>query len=247
MSGPPAAGDGDRPNRRTQLLVIAGFALVIVIAAIAISVAGSGDDGDSGGEATADDTAIVEETLGGIPQEGVLLGEPDAPETIVEFVDLQCPFCAQFSTQAFPDVVDRFVRPGDANYELRVISFLGEDSGEAAEMAAAATLQDRLFDFTELFYLNQGEENSGFVTDDFLADLAERTPGLDAEAALDDRGSPEAQALVEENEAAAREFGVNSTPSFFLVRGDGEPAQLAPSDLTADAFADALESARSGG
>jgi protein-disulfide isomerase len=228
--------------------VLAGFAAVILIAAIVISVAGSDDDDSSAGsEDSGSATAVVEETLDGIPQEGVVLGDPDAPETIVEFVDLQCPFCAEFSTQAFPDVVEQFVRPGDVSYELRVISFLGEDSGEAAEMAAAATLQNRLFDFTETFYLNQGEENSGYVDDDFLTEIGEQTPGLDTDAALEERTSTEAQAIIDENESTAQEFGVSSTPTFFLVSGGGQPVEILPSDLTAQAFADALEAARSGG
>jgi protein-disulfide isomerase len=247
VSAGPGRGEGAGPNRRTQLLVLAGFAAVILIAAIVISVAGSDDESSDGGEASSADTALVEQTLDGIPQEGVLLGEPDAPETIVEFVDLQCPFCAEFSTEAFPEFVDRFVRPGDVNYELRVISFLGADSGEAAEMAAAAALQNRLFDFTEVFYLNQGEENSGYVTDEFLTEIGEQTPGLEVDAALEERSSPEVQSLIDENEATAEEFGVNSTPTFYLVTADGEQTELVPSDLTAEALADALEAARSRG
>ena len=82
------------------------------------------------------------------------------------------------------------MRPGDVLYELRVISFLGEDSGEAAEMAAAAALQNRLYEFAETFYLNQGEENSGYVTEEFLTEIAEKTPGLDVEQALADRTTP---------------------------------------------------------
>lgn len=248
MSSPASPSPGAGPNRRTQLIVLGAFAVIILIAAIVISQAGSDDDSSSSSDGAASgDTALVEENLGGIPQEGVVLGEPDAPETIVEFVDLQCPFCGEFSRRAFPDVVERFVRSGEVNYELRLISFLGQDSGEAAEMAAAATLQNRLFDFTEMFYLNQGEENSGYVTDEFLTEIAEATPGLDADAALDERTSPEAQAVIDENESEAQRIGVNSTPTFYLVSGDGEPVELGLSDLTADAFADALESARSGG
>ena len=186
----------------------------------------------------------MEDALEGIPQEGVFLGEDGAP-VVTEFVDLQCPFCAEFSTNAFNDVVEQHVRPGDVLYELRVISFLGEDSGVAAEMAAAAALQNRLYEFTETFYLNQGEENSGYVTEEFLTEIAEKTPGLDAEQALADRSSPEAQELVAENEARATELGVNSTPTFLLSEG-GEPTELQLSDLTPEAFTQALAAARGG-
>jgi len=230
-------------NRRTQLIVLGVLAALILIVAIVVSQSGS-DESDSGGDSGGGETAAsVEESLAGIPQDGVLLGEPDAPYKVIELIDLQCPFCAEFSTGALPQVIDEQVRSGEIALELRVISFLGEDSLEAAQMAAAATMQNRLFEFAETFFLNQGEENSGYVDEDFLTEIAEQTPGLDVEQALEDRESPEAQAIVEENEAVAQELGVDSTPTF-LLEGGGE---LALTELTAEAFASALQSARAGG
>ena len=137
--------------------------LAAVILVVAIVVSQSGSD-DSGGGVDAGTAAEVEKNLAGIPQQGLLLGEAGAAEKVVEFVDLQCPFCAEFSTGALPQVIDEKVRTGEIALELRVIGFLGEDSLEAAQMAAAASMQNRLFEFAETFYLNQGEENSGYVT-----------------------------------------------------------------------------------
>ena len=240
-----APGTPSSPDRRTQLIVLGVLAVLILIAAIVISQSGSDDDSSSAGESSGGDTAAVEDTLEGIPQEGVFLGDTATPEVVTEFVDLQCPFCAEFSTQALNDVIEEKVRPGEVRWELRVISFLGEDSGEAAEMAAAAALQNKLYEFTETFYLNQGEENSGYVTEEFLTEIAEKTPGLDAEQALADRTSPEAQALVAENEARASEEGVDSTPTFLLSDG-AEPTELELTALTPEAFNDALAAAQGG-
>ena len=229
-------------SRRTQLIVIAAFAAVILIVAIAVSLGGSDDGEEPSGNLEAD-AAEVERTLEGIEQEGIRLGDPAAPATVTEFVDMQCPFCAEFSREALPEVIEQQVRGGEVALELRVISFLGEDSGEAAELAAAATLQNRLWEFAELFFLNQGAENSGFVTDDFLTDLAEATPGLDADAALDARSSSEAAAVIDENEATAQELGVDSTPTFFVARRGGETRPLELDALTAEAFERALADA----
>jgi protein-disulfide isomerase len=224
-----------------QLIVLCALAVIILAAAIAISQSGSDD---SGGGTTTGSEEEVAASVEGIPQDGVFLGEEGAPETVAEFVDLQCPFCAEFSRNAFPDVIDQNVRSGDVRYELRVISFLGEDSGAAAEMAAAAALQDKLYEFAETFYLNQGEENSGYVTDDFLREVGEMTPGLDVEQALADRSSPEAQALISENEARATALKVTSTPTFILIGEGGGPEALQLSNLTASDFSSAIESAR---
>lgn len=239
MSGGPPGSQA--PNRRNQLIVLGVLAAVILIVAIVVSQSGP-DDSDGGGEEV--DTASVEKALAGIPQEGIFLGDREAP-VVTEFVDLQCPFCAEFSKSAFNQVVADHVRPGEIRYELRVIAFLGDDSTEAAELAAAAALQNKLYEFTETFYLNQGEENTGYVTDDFLTDVAEQTPGLDAEQAMDDRDSPGAQALMEENEQAASDLGINSTPSFVLADG-GEPTPLELNELTPDAFTEALAAAQGG-
>ena len=217
------------------------LAVLILIAAIVISQSGSDDDsgGGDGGETAAS-------ALEGIPQEGVFLGDQATPDVVTEFVDLQCPFCAEFSNNAFNDVVQDNVRPGDIQYELRVISFLGEDSGEAAEMAAAAAMQNKLYEFVETFYANQGEENSGYVTEEFLREIGEKTPGLDVEQALADRTSSEAQALIAENEARAVDLNVNSTPTFLFASEGGEPVPLELGDLTPEAFSQALASARGG-
>ena len=77
-------------------------------------------------------------------------------------------------------------------------------------------------------------------------EIAEATPGLDAEQALADQDSPEAEAIVAENESEASRLGASSTPTFILV-ADGETTELQLTELSAEAFHQALESARGGG
>ena len=96
------------------------------------------------------------------------LGQPDAPATLIEFADLQCPFCAEYTTGALPTVIQDYVRSGRLKMQLRLLRFIGPDSERGAEVAAAATLQDKGWDFSDLFFRNQGQENSGYATDAFL-------------------------------------------------------------------------------
>src|SRR3982751_5830497 len=66
--------------------------------------------------------------IGGIPQKGVTLGRADAPVTIVEFADPQCPFCKDYTLNEMPAVVQKYVRTGKAKMELRYLTFIGPDS-----------------------------------------------------------------------------------------------------------------------
>jgi protein-disulfide isomerase len=240
-------------SERTRRLALLGgaavVALVVVVVAIVISQGGDDDSSEpaAGDDAPAGETAEAGDPFEGITQDGVTLGDPDAPVTMIEFADLQCPFCAQYALDALPAVVDRFVRSGELKLELRLLTFLGPDSERGAEVAAAATLQDRLWQFSELFFENQGPENSGYATDQFLRRLARATPGLDVAQVTQDLDSPAAARLIRQASARGEALGVQGTPSFYLIRGSGRPEAFEVSSLDADSFTSELDSALGGG
>jgi protein-disulfide isomerase len=156
---------------------------------------------------------------------------------------MQCPFCAEFSEQVTPEIVERQVRSGELALELRVIPFLGADSETAAQAAAAAAEQDRLWQFAELFFAQQGMENSGYVTDEFITGIYEEIPGLDVEEANEFRTTPAAEELAAENLALADSLGVDATPTLLFAEGGGEPRELALAELSYTAFEEALAAA----
>jgi protein-disulfide isomerase len=225
-------------GRRTQLIVLGVLAAAILAAAIIVSLSG-GDDEDSDSPAPA---AEVEQLFEGIPQQGSTLGEAGAPTVVTEVVDMQCPFCAEFARNALPEVIEQQVRPGELKLQLAVVAFLGPDSVKAQEMAAAAQLQNRLWQFVETFYENQGKENSGYVTPEFLDRIAEEA-GVDAAKAQADIDAGKTRQIVTENNAVGKAIG--GTPTFLLVEGGGEE-ELKLSDLTADAFFQAIDAAQGG-
>ena len=210
-----------------RVAAIAALALVVVAVAVA-----------AGRPAEPAPAPAPSGLFDGIPQDGIALGSPDAPFVLTEFADPQCPFCAVYARDVLPTLVDRYVRTGKVRLELRVLAFLGEDSTRAGAMAAAAARQDRLWQFTDAFYRSQGAENSGYATDEFLRRIATQTPGLDVERAFAERGDTR---MLGAAERAAGTLGVSHTPAFYLRRGDGPARPLEPSDLTAEAFAAALD------
>jgi protein-disulfide isomerase len=215
-------------TRERRLWLLGGAAvLAAVIVAIAIVISQGGAEDDEPPPAQRSGAGEqAQDTLEGIPQDGVFLGDPDAPATLIEFADLQCPFCAEFATGELPGVIDEYVRSGDLRLELRLLAFLGPDSERSRQVANAAALQNRLWDYTDLFFSNQGAENSGYATDAFLQRLARQTPGLDIDQLAEDYASREAEALTRQAERLARQLGVDGTPAFYLERDGGDPEQI---------------------
>jgi protein-disulfide isomerase len=191
------------------------FRLLAMMAAVAVAVAGllvvlSQLGGGS------------QETFAGIPQEGTTLGREDALVKIQLYEDFQCPACAQFARETLPDLVESRVEPGEVKLVSETLAFLGPDSLKTARAALAAGAQDRYWNYGYLLFENQGAENSGYATDDFLADLAEETEGLDVEewrAARDDAFVEEELRSVQER---AEEDGVNATPTIVVSGPGGE-------------------------
>ena len=225
-------------GRGPRLVAAFFLAVLVVVTVLAIVRPGSGAGTGSG-----QSPVTVSSEFAGIPQQGTLLGDPKAPATLVEFADLQCPFCAQYALDALPGVLSEWVRPGRLRLDLRLVSIIGPDSRTAARVAGAAALQNRLWPFAELFFLNQGTENSGYVTDSVLRAVATATPGLDAGKALAARGSGAVTAQLTRAQQSAAKLGVKSTPSFFLVRPDRAPVELHPTALTAQALSTAISGA----
>ena len=105
-----------------------------------------------------------------------MLGNPNAPVTMQEFADLQCPGCDQYMTTAFPDIVRQYVRTGKVKVEWKGIAFIGPDSEKGLRFVNAAGQQDKLWNVAELIYRNQGTENSGWVTNELPALGRRRRP-----------------------------------------------------------------------
>jgi len=177
----------------------------------------------------------------GIPQRGIALGDPRAPVTLVELGDLQCPYCAQFARDTLPTIVNRYVRPGRVRLLFRNLDGLGHDSRRAAQMAAAVGEQNRLWEFVDLAYRNQGEENSGYVTDNFLRAIAGAIPSVNVSRAMTDRGSAAVTAQITQAMALARRFDLKVTPSFLLFPTGQPPRQFSPAGLDSSAFTGPLE------
>ena len=198
----------------------------VAVAAVLVAVVLAGGPGSDGGTKTTSDTSALK----GIPQSGLTLGSRKAPVMIVEFADLQCPFCAEYHRNVFPSILDRYVRTGKVRLELRLLRFLGPDSDKLARVAVAAAGQNRMWQYVGLAYDRQGQENSGYASYGFIHKLV-RDAGL---GKLDAGAAAEAQ--VQQNERLAKTAGINSTPSFLIGKTGGTLRPMQVSELTPGAF-----------
>ena len=188
------------------------LAVCVLAALIIVSQSGGGSSAEVSGIST------VKQQLEGISQHDTVLGDRNAKATIVEFGDLQCPVCQRFSTRVAPRLIAGVVRKGIANYELRQYTIIGPQSIDAARAAYAAGEQGRYWNFVALFYLNQGAENSGYVTDDFLTAIAKGAGVAQIAKWNADRHSSKWDPVLAGTQTEARQRGLRGTPSF-LVKG----------------------------
>jgi protein-disulfide isomerase len=192
-------------------LLLAGVvvaAVVVVALLVVLSQMGRGEE-------------EVRELLADVPQAGTTLGSEDAPVTIYLYEDLQCPACARFTRETFPELVTRYVEPGEVKVVSETIAILGPDSVPAVRAALAAGEQNRHFEYSSLFFLNQGRENSGYVTDEYLIDIAEKTQDLDLSQWDEARESESVESEFDAVQATAQDEGIRGTPTLVLSGPEG--------------------------
>jgi protein-disulfide isomerase len=235
-----AQADPSKPDRPSRLAVALAFGGAIAVAVALVVVAVVYRSGSGGGDAAPVEKPTINFT--GIPQDGAILGDAKAKVTLIEYADLQCPGCRQYALSTFPGIVEKYIRPGKVKSEFRGYPFIGEDSLKAQRFVSAAGLQNRLWNLQEALYRNQGAENSGWVTDDLIRELASEIEGLDVDRLFVDAESQKVARLVQKGAAQASADGVPGTPTFFIAIGDQEPYML-QSGLTAEQMHAALDDA----
>lgn len=205
-------------ERRSRLLKLAAgaafLAVAVVLVLIVVATSSSGDGGDTQLEGVSE----VNGRLAGIPQHGMVLGDPSAPVEVVEFADLQCPFCKAFTEEQLPPIIENQVKKGEAKVAFHNFTIIGEQSLPAGAAALAAGAQGRGWNFVELFYANQGAEDSGYADDEFLAAIA-KGAGVE-DVARWNREREKLTAEVKATTAEAQQLGFSGTPSL-AIKGPG--------------------------
>jgi protein-disulfide isomerase len=225
-------------QRRTRLIQLGIVGVIVIAIIVGIVVATSGGKKTGISKNSNEATTLIREVsslIGGIPQSGDALGSPTAPVTLQYFGDLECPVCRDFTEGALKPLIETEVRTGKLKIEYRALQTATPEpeTFKAQQVAAlAAGKQQKAWYYIELFYHQQGEEKSGYVTESYLQGLARQVPGLNLSKWASDRSDPELASQVAADGQAANGLNFTGTPSFTIGKTGGAQQKFEPASFT---------------
>lgn len=154
-----------------------------------------------------------------------ILGSSDAPITIIEFGDYQCPSCKKWFLNTKPDIITNYIDTGKANLVFVDIAFLGKDSAPASMASYCAEEQGKYWDYHGFMYSNQLSIDSGWANSDSLKGYANNL-GLNMDMFVSCLDSEKYSKRVQFNTNESKRNGVTGTPTFFIVGPNGEQEKL---------------------
>jgi protein-disulfide isomerase len=224
--------------RQTRLRLLGIVVTVVVVGIVVVLLATGGGAKPGIPTSKAEQISVVHEVsneVGGILQKANVLGVPTAPVTLEYFGDLECPVCRAFTLSALPSIIGRWVRGGELKIEYRSLETATREPEvfKAQQLAAlAAGRQDRMWNFIETFYHEQGEEDSGYATESYIQGIASQVPGLDLMQWTSDRGDAALSSQLLSDGQAASAANLDGTPAFLIGRSGGTTSKLEPSSFT---------------
>jgi len=148
------------------------------------------------------------------------IGNPNAKVTIAYWTDYQCPFCKQFETTTFQDIVKNYVSTNKVKIVFKDFQFLGPDSGTAALFARSvwSLYPDKYFTWREALTNKQDAENGGFGDQASIVALTKTISGIDADKVVADINTNKDtyQKAIDADRTEGTKFGINGTPGFIV-------------------------------
>ena len=222
----------DRKQGITIAVIIAAIAIVVIGGAFALSRINGTSQTASSGRVLPTIKPATSEAPPNAQANQRAWGPADAPITIIEYIDYQCPHCGTFHMTVEPQVINAFANTGKVRYEIRALPFLDNGTTESLDSAQGsycAADQNKFWQYHNALFANQmglitQEENVGGFSKTRLKDIAATIPGIDAAAfnSCLDSDSKKSNVQADYEEAAKRP--VDRTPSFVvngkLISGD---------------------------
>ncbi|WP_067607835.1 DsbA family protein [Nocardiopsis listeri] len=235
----------------TGPLLLAGAVLLAVVLAVAIGLTLEEDPGDGGANASQAEppveSRISEEQREwgqSLARRGAddpaALGEVDAPVVMVVYSDFTCPYCATWTQETQPELVERYVESGDLRIEWREFPYLGDLARDLSVGALAVAEQDAFWEYQEAVFARQEELKSSSDPEADLREIADDI-GVDLERFDGDLQNEELLGRVDADFLEGQQIGVSGTPAFII---NGDPVMGAqPLSVFVDSIDTALTAA----
>jgi protein-disulfide isomerase len=193
---------GNQKKQDFWVILIISIIAIAIIAVIVISKLPKG-------------VAAPTDTAAKPMENGLNLGDPNAPVKVVEFADFQCPYCQLYWQQIEPTIIQKYISTNKIYYTYSPMAFLGQESIDAAEAAYCANDQGKFWEYRDYLFTNHTGENVGDFTQDKLISMAKKM-NLDVSSFTSCLTTGKyAQAVNDANTYASNQ-GVNSTPSIMV-------------------------------
>ena len=172
-----------------------------------------------------------------------ILGNPNAPITMVEFGDYQCTFCKKFFHETEESIITNYVKTGKVKMLFKDFIVVNEDSVNAASAAHCANDQEMFWQYHSTLYNNWDGEGTGWASSEQLHKFAS-TLGLDMDQFSECMSKSEWKELVDSSHADGRTLGVDATPTFFIIDQNNKVLKITgaqPYDVFQEVFDSLLE------
>jgi protein-disulfide isomerase len=150
-----------------------------------------------------------------------ILGNPDAPITILDFSDFQCLNCGRYVKNTEPIINETYIQTGKANLVYKYFPVIGFDSMNPALAGQCSHEQGLFWQFHKLLFANQKQIDSGWVSKDNLKNFASQISGLDLQQFSECLDSEHYKDHINKDLDMAIKLQLRATPSFIIVKNDG--------------------------
>jgi protein-disulfide isomerase len=233
-----AGGRGRQASPRV-LGIAGGIALVVIIVVVLAVVLGNGG---SSNKSTSDLPAVgkcnstvalsgacdANALFKGIPQQGLVLGKPSAPVEMEMFIDVQCPICQQYEVDSLPTIVKKYIRTGKVQLHLQPCALIGPQSKTGRLALIAASFQNKGFEYAKVLYDNQGQEDSGWLTDSMMGQIAASVNGLKVQQVLSQKNDSASSTIASKVDELAKKANVQGTPTILVGPTGGKLQDIMP-------------------
>ena len=145
-----------------------------------------------------------------------VLGNKNAPLTLVEFGDYQCTFCKKFFSETVESVLTNYVETGKVKMLFKDFIVVGGDSVNAANAAHCVNDQKMFWQYHSILYNNWSGEGTGWASFERLQEFADKL-GLDMDKFSECMSESKWKKLINSSQADGRAIGVTATPTFFII------------------------------